>query len=143
MSVTTESNSLKMTKETWSAGATRIHPKLSNVKLPSLKGSNHKTYFYKDQRDKSSDQKIRSRIKNIQKNKVRNKKKRRRKPALQNSPITYIKLPAAPYTFVQNADSSSYYTPKSSATSYFDGNPLQSLFRGVFGEADKSGKLIA
>ena len=70
------------------------------------------------------------------------KKKRRRKPVLKNSPITYIKLPAQPYSFVKSEDStSSYYTPKkSSSSSQFSGNPFQALFQGIFsGETDKSG----
>ena len=107
----------------------------------SFHTSGQNTYSKNNTKRKLFNKKVKSKIKQRKKNGAGGKKKRRRKPVLQNSPITYIKLPAAPYSFVRTADSSSsYYSPKNSAISSFDGNPLQALLKGVLGESDKSGE---
>ena len=131
-----------MTEDTWKSHVNRIDQKHLNVIRGSLDTSEHNKHSKPNTKRKLFNHKGKSKIKKMQKNGVAGKKKRRRKPVLQNSPITYIKLPAEPYSFVRTEDSSSsYYSPKSSASSYFDKSPLQALFKGVFGEADKSGKL--
>jgi hypothetical protein len=98
----------------------------------------------KKHKQKHSSHEDNDKTKKIKKKVVGVKKKRRRKkPAIQNSPITYIKLPAQPYSFVKTeGPTSSIYSPKSSSSSYFDQNPLQALFKGLIGEADKSGRTI-
>ena len=112
------------------------------AKIYGYKGS-----FEKKIPNKDPKQNLKGKIKNIRKKgktKKKKKRKRKKKPALKNSPITYIKLPASPYSFVKSEGStSSYYSPKSSSNSYLNGNnPFQALFKGVLGEADKSGKFI-
>ena len=114
----------------------------SLAKIYGYKGS-----FEKKIPNKDPQQNLNGKIKNVRKKgktKKKRKRKRKKKPALKNSPITYIKLPASPYSFVKSEGStSSYYSPKSSSNSYLNGNnPFQALFKGVLGEADKSGKFM-
>ena len=83
---------------------------------------------------KNSSKQVKSKTKKKKQKGSGGKKKRRRKPVLKNSPITYIKLPAQPYSFVKDEGSSStYYTPKkSSSSSSYSGNPFQALFKNIF-----------
>ena len=114
---------------------------------PLAKIYGYKGSFEKKRPNKDPKQNPDGNVKNVRKKgktKKKKKRKRKKKPALKNSPITYIKLPASPYSFVKSEGStSSYYSPKSSSNSYLNGNnPFQALFKGVLGEADKSGKFM-
>lgn len=131
-----------VTKIPWKYHVNSFDRSNSNQKQEKLDARKNNKSSDKNTKSKKTSKDDNEKIKMNKKKRIGGKKKRRRKPLLKNSPITYIKLPAAPYSFERtDGSSSSFYSPKSSSSSYFETNPLQALFKGVFGEADKSGKI--
>ena len=130
-----------VTNKSWNSHINNFDQKNPLTKFQQLERYSSNESLQKPQNRNNSTYEEKGKRKKIKKKVVGGKKKRRRKPSVQNSPITYIKLPAQPYSFVKTeGTASTIYSPKKSSSSYFDVNPLQALFKGVFGEADKSGR---
>ena len=138
---TTDRTLFTVTKNSWNSYTNNLDQKKPHKNLRIEEKYSSQESLQKKQKRKNSNHGDNDKTKKVKKKRVGVKKKRKRKPVVQNSPITYIKLPAQPYSFVKTeGPTSSIYSPKSSSSSYFNENPLQALFKGVFGEADKSGK---